>query len=196
MKFIVGLTGPTGSGKSTACRAAADLGFFVIDCDKTARKAAEDKNCLKALATAFGNDILNSDGSLNRKALAEKAFCNKEKTNLLNETIFPFVLEILKSEIEMTEEEKILLDAPTLFESGVDHLCNETCAILAYPEIRLKRILKRDNLDESQAKLRMSAGKSDEYYKGKTKHILYNNNREEELYEEFSNLLNSFIGGK
>ena len=196
MKFIVGLTGPTGSGKSTACKAAADLGFFVIDCDKTARKATEDKICLKALATAFGNDILNSDGSLNRNKLAEKAFCTKENTKLLNDTIFPFILEILKEEIIGASQDNVLLDAPTLFENGVDSLCNETCAILADDDIRLERILKRDNIDESQAKLRMSAGKNEEYYREKTKHILYNNNSEKELYQEFSKLLKSFMGGK
>lgn len=196
MKFIVGLTGPTGSGKSTACKAAADLGFFVIDCDKTARKAAYDINCLKALVSAFGKAILNADGSLNRKALAEKAFSDKQSTQLLNDTIFPFILEILKGEINGAKNDYILLDAPTLFESGVDALCNETCAILADSKIRLERIIKRDNLDESAAKLRMSAGKDDKYYKEKTKHILYNNNSEKELYEAFTRLLKVFMGGK
>lgn len=196
MKFIVGLTGPTGSGKSTACKAAIDLGFFVIDCDKTARKAAEDINCLKALAFTFGKDILNADGSLNRRALSEKAFSDKQSTKLLNDTIFPFILEILKGEINGAKKDYILLDAPTLFESGVDSLCNETCAILADPEIRFERIIKRDNLDELAAKLRMSAGKDDQYYKEKTKHILYNNNNEKELYEAFTRLLKVFIGGK
>ena len=196
MKFIVGLTGPTGSGKSTACKAAADLGFFVIDCDKTARKAVEDKNCLDALVTAFGKDILNTDGSLNRKTLAQKAFSERQNTKLLNDTIFPFILEILKSEINGAKEDKILLDAPTLFESGVDTFCNETCAILADSSIRLERILKRDNLDEDAANLRMSAGKDDQYYKEKTKHILYNNNSEEQIYKDFSKLLTSFVGGR
>ena len=196
MKFIVGLTGPTGSGKSTACKAAEDLGFFVIDCDKTARKAAEDKNCLKALVSAFGKAILNADGSLNRMALAKKAFFDKQSTQLLNDTIFPFILEILKGEINGAKNDYILLDAPTLFESGVDALCNETCAILSDSKIRLERIIKRDNLDESAAKLRMSAGKDDQYYKEKTKHILYNNTSEKELYEAFTRLLKVFIGGK
>ena len=196
MKFVVGLTGPTGSGKSTACRAAADLGFFVIDCDKTARKAAQDKNCLNALVNVFGQYILNPDGDLNRKALAEKAFSKKENTELLNDTIFPFILEILKGEIDSANEEKILLDAPTLFESGVDSLCNETCVILADPKVRFERILQRDGLNEYDAKLRMSAGKDDQYYNKKTKHIIYNNNSEKELYEQFTKLLKSFIGGK
>ncbi len=195
MKFILGLTGPTGSGKTTACKAAADLGFFVIDCDKTARKATQNENCLKALAKKFGKEILNSDGSLNRKELAQKAFSSKENTQLLNVTIFPFILEILKGEIISADAKFILLDAPTLFESGVDSLCNDTCAILADEKSRLKRIIERDNMDEESAVLRINAGKSDEYYKAHTKHILYNNNNEEELYNEFSQLLTTFMGG-
>ena len=196
MKFILGLTGPTGSGKTTACKAAINSGFFVIDCDKTARRATDDKNCLAKLAKEFGKDILNNDGSLNRKALAFKAFSSRKKTELLNATIFPFVLEILKEEIKAAQADFILIDAPTLFESGADSLCDETCAILADKESRLKRIITRDNMDEESALLRISAGKSDQYYKEKTKHILYNNNNEEELYNEFSKLLKTIMGGK
>ncbi|MBO7218302.1 MAG: threonylcarbamoyl-AMP synthase, partial [Clostridia bacterium] len=85
-KLIIGLTGPTGAGKTTACEIAEKNGFKVINCDKTARRATEDKTCLVALKTAFGEDIINPDGSLNRAALAKKAFSSSENTELLNKT--------------------------------------------------------------------------------------------------------------
>ena len=84
MSIVIGLTGPTGSGKSTASITAEKLGFKVIDCDKLARVAVEKgSEGLVALAAAFGDDILNDDGTLNRKKLAEKAFSTKENTELL-----------------------------------------------------------------------------------------------------------------
>ena len=71
MSIVIGLTGPTGSGKSSASKIAENFGFQVIDCDKTAREATEKgTEGLKALVSVFGEDILLSDGNLNRIALA------------------------------------------------------------------------------------------------------------------------------
>ena len=184
MKFILGLTGPTGSGKTTLSKAAADLGYTVLDCDIIARKAAEQENTLAALTTAFGQDILE-DGRLNRKALAKKAFSSTNGTELLNKTMLPFVVALIKKGIEEAETEKILLDAPTLYESGADSLCNAVIAVLADCGDRKARIISRDNLTEAEAQLRLTAGKNDNYYKDKTQHIIYNNGDKHAFIKDF-----------
>ncbi len=187
MKLIIGLTGPTGSGKSSAAAICRKFGVKVVDCDKVARKATEkDTEGLDALVNIFGNDILNTDKTLNRKVLASKAFETKENTELLNKTIFPFIEKLILSEIDC---DKVLLDAPTLFESGINSICFKTVAVLSDTEIRLNRIIKRDNLTEQQAKLRISAGKNDDFYKKNADYIIYNNHNQETYLKEFEKVL-------
>ncbi len=193
MKYVLGLTGPTGSGKTTACKVAENMGWYVINCDKLVHTAYENEVLISALTSAFGSGIL-TENKINRKELGKIAFSSKENTNLLNKTVLPFILEVIKEEISSAKSEKILLDAPTLFESGANALCNATCAILSSPENRLARILLRDNITLDSAKARMSAGKSDEYYKDKTPHIIYNNGQEKDLETAFFRFLNK-IGG-
>lgn len=195
MKYILGLTGPTGSGKSSLCRAAEREGWQVIDCDKLARTATDSPEVLKALTYVFGEDILDPRGKLIRAKLAQKAFSTKENTELLNNTILPFIVELIKTQIAESECDKIILDAPTLFESGADSLCSDTCAVLSDKKTRLVRIISRDGITEEAAKLRISAGKPDRYYKGKTRHIIYNNGDEQNCVSAFLKLL-SQLGGK
>ncbi len=173
MSFVVGLTGPSGAGKTSVTEIARGLGYKVIDCDSVARNAAlKGSEGLKALVKAFGKGILNADGSLNRAALAKSAFSSTQKTELLNETILPYIVRLITPQLD---SKKVLLDAPTLFESGVDSICNVTVAVLADTNFRLQRIINRDNLDESAARLRISAGKSDDFYKSRVDYVLYNN---------------------
>lgn len=194
MSVIIGLTGPTGSGKSSVRAVAESLKIKVVDCDILARKAVEKgSNGLKAVTDAFGKEILNPDATLNRKALAEIAFSKKENTELLNKTLFPHILNLAKEEIE--ENVNIIFDAPTLFESGLDKICNATIAILASREVRLQRIINRDTLTESQALLRMSAGKDDDYYKERADYIVFNNNDINEFNNEILQILKQIIGG-
>ena len=185
--LIVGLTGPTGSGKSKAAAVAFQLGFRVIDCDFLARVAVEKgSKGLEAVKKAFGNDIINPDGTLNRRELARKAFSTKENTELLNKTLLPHIVKLVE---EQAVGDKVLLDAPTLFESGINSMCSTTVAVLAKVETRLRRIMARDGISEEDAILRITAGKKDDYYTNHAQHIVYNNGDGEEFTQTFKNLL-------
>ena len=187
MSLIIGLTGPTGAGKSSVSKVAENLGFKIIDCDLLARKATEKgTQCLNDLTTAFGEEILNSDGTLNRKRLAQIAFSSEQKTELLNKTVLPFIADMV---IKEAVGKRILLDAPTLFESGINRICKATVAVLADSQVRLDRIIKRDNITQNDAKLRISAGKSDEFYIQNANYIIYNNNENFEFIDEFKKIL-------
>ena len=172
MSFVVGLTGPTGAGKSSVTAVAENLGFKIVDCDKLSRVAVEKgSEGLLAVVDAFGDEVLNDDKTLNRAVLAQKAFSTPENTELLNKTLLPYIMTLVKAELDC---DLVLLDAPTLFESGADSLCNEVIAVISDEKTRLDRIMARDNIDEEAALLRIKAGKPDEFYIEKTNNIVYN----------------------
>ncbi len=184
---IIGLTGPTGAGKSNLTETAQNLGFKVIDCDRVARKAVEkESEGLKALVKVFGTDILLENGELNRKALARKAFATLEQTETLNKTLFPFITELVEKEFD---SDLILLDAPTLIESGLNKKCDKVIGVWADPEIRLQRICERDGLSLEDAKIRLNAGKDESFYKKNTDILIYNNGEIPEFRKEISEIL-------
>ena len=191
--MIIGLTGPTGSGKTTVCDAALELGFTVINCDELSHRVTGGGEPLAALVAEFGDKILNADGSLDRKGLAELAFSDRTNTERLNRTVFPFIIAELKAVLRENEGKNILLDAPTLFESGADALCDKVIAVLAEKALRIERIVKRDNLSTFMALLRISAGKADEFYQSRADIILENNSTETELYTSAKNIFEEIL---
>lgn len=194
MSITVGLTGPTGAGKSAASAAALKMGVKVIDCDLIARDAVKKgSKGLCTLISVFGDDILLSDGQLNRARLAERAFSSDENTALLNKTILPFISELVRQQMDC---DKILLDAPTLFESGLDSVCDCTIAVLADEKVRLKRITARDNLTLNEAKRRISAGKSDNFFIKNADYVIYNNADCKEFINEAEALFKKIFGGR
>ena len=190
MNKIIGLTGPTGSGKSSAALIAKNFDIKVVDCDKLARKAVKKGSPgLKSLVAAFSPGILKKDGALNRRELAKRAFSSKENTDLLNKTLLPHVAKLVRAELD---GKTVLLDAPTLFESGLDSVCDVTIAVLANKEDRIRRIINRDKLSYDDAILRINAGKDDEYYKERADFVVYNNKEIQKYINEISEIFHKY----
>lgn len=165
---VIGLTGPTGSGKSIVGNAWQDLGAAVIDTDQLARRVVEPGTaCLSRLIEAFSTAILNEDGTLNRAELAKRAFATAETAQLLNSITHPAILELTREQLELAAEKGYtiaVVDAPLLFEAGFDSICDAVVTVIAPKEQRLARIIQRDGITEEAARSRMAAQKEDAFY--------------------------------
>jgi dephospho-CoA kinase len=166
--LILGLTGKTGSGKSTVAAYLKEKGCYIIDGDVIAREITEKgSEVLPILQQAFGEDILDENGELIRATLAKRAFSSKENTALLNSITHPVIKERSKDEIIKAESlgyKTALIDAAALLDSDCKDLCDKMIVVCAPEELRLDRILERDCITKSQAITRIKAQKSDEYY--------------------------------
>lgn len=191
--IIIGLTGTTGAGKSTVAKVFENTGCKIIDADKTAREIMiPPSKCLDTLCSYFGNDIIDENGQLKRKLLAQKAFSSKEKTALLNSITHPFIVKKFNEYISQAKDlgyNIIVLDAPQLFESKSNEICDITIAVTAPLEERLKRIMKRDNITREQGLQRISAQLTDEFFKDNCTYIINNDTTADELTEKAQKLI-------
>ncbi|WP_302657819.1 L-threonylcarbamoyladenylate synthase [uncultured Dysosmobacter sp.] len=181
-KVVIGITGGTGSGKTSALNAIRDLGGVVIDCDAVYHEMLnQDAELRHAIEVKF-HGVFNSDGSLNRKKLGELVFENKERMAQLNEVIYQFLVP----EVQRRARDGNLtaIDAINLIESGVGELCDRTVAVTAPAELRVRRIMARDGIDERYARMRVSAQKSDEFYRSKCDYELSNTADTPEAFRE------------
>ena len=129
---------------------------------------------------------------LNRKLLASRAFAGPEQTQKLNSIMFPAILALLENRLQAAARQGAayaLLDAPTLFESGLDRRCNAVIAVLASEEQRRKRLLQRDRLTPQQLEDRLRAAKPDDYFKARTPYLLVNNGTKAEFAAAATDLL-------
>lgn len=175
---IIGLTGLTGAGKSTVAQKLMAYGCYHIDADKVAKDVINNREDVKnKLKEHFGDDVVNPDGTTNRPLLASRAFSSEENTNALNSITHPAVTTEIKSIIEDMEEvgyRGVIIDAIALFESGEDKLCDFTVAVVAPEDIRLERIMKRDNITQEKALERINAQKDESFFTSKADFVLWN----------------------
>ena len=160
--LVIGVTGQTGAGKGTVCKMLEKYGLYHIDADKVAHSVyKKGSDVLSALSEAFGEDILNPDGTANRSKIAEKAFSSAENTEKLNSIVHPTVTQKIKAIIKEQSSlgtKGVLLDAIALFESGENRLCDFTFAVIAPEKIR-------DGTKKEAALRRIRAQKDESFYK-------------------------------
>lgn len=162
--MIIGVTGGSGTGKSTVSDYLKKAGFYVIDADSVAHSVMESGSpCLNEVLDFFGNEYLNSDGSLNRKKLGSKVFEDKNLLEKLNEITHKYIIKEI--EFLALKHPFVVIDAALLFESGLSKLCDKTIFVSCIKEIRIKRIMARDNVTEQYASSRINAQKDDDFYR-------------------------------
>lgn len=171
--LIVGLTGGTGAGKTSALAALEDLGGTVLDCDAVYHQMLRTDPALREAITAAFGPVFCPDGSLDRQKLGTLVFSDHAALDRLNAIVY----EYLPPELLRRAQGHTLvgLDAISLMESGLDRLCACTVAVLAPAEDRVRRIMARDGISEDYARLRISAQPSDAFYRERCSHILENN---------------------
>ncbi|MBF6227020.1 dephospho-CoA kinase [Nocardia abscessus] len=160
----IGLTGGMGAGKSTVARALADLGAVVIDSDLIAREVVEPgTEGLAALVAAFGSGILAADGSLDRPALAARAFGDDAARAKLNSITHPLVGKRTAELIAAAPADAIVVqDIPLLVENGLAPLMNLVLIVDVDAETRIRRLVEFRGVVESDARARISAQATDE----------------------------------
>lgn len=180
-QIIIGITGGSGCGKTTALNALAELGFHIIDCDALYHDLLEtDRDLLNAIEAAFPGVLL--DGKLQRKVLGQRVFSNPDALNVLNQTVWPYVGKAVDAQIQAQYPQPCAIDAIGLLESGLGKLCTHTVAITAPEAARVARLMAREGISEAYARLRIQAQKSNDVFAANCGVTIYNNFDSAELF--------------
>lgn len=151
--FVIGLTGGIGSGKSTVARLFAEKNIDVIDADVIAREAvARGSEALDAIQSHFGNEVINSDGELNRKALREIVFSDPAAKEWLNNLLHPIIRHELVAQAASAKSPYCIVEIPLLVENGLQHLVNRIAVVDCDENQQINRSQERDNADKTQIK--------------------------------------------
>jgi len=182
--IVIGITGGTGAGKTTALDALERLGARVIDCDALYHDLLETSgDMLRGIEARFPGVV--TAGKLDRKALGRIVFDSPADLEALNAIVEDYVVravrDILAAE-EAAGRDLAAIDAIGLFESRLDELCTFTVAVLAPREVRAERIMLREGITRAYAEMRIDAQKPDSFYEEKASYVLWNTEKSREAF--------------
>ncbi len=189
--MVIGLTGHSGSGKTTAAKIFENCGFLHIDCDKMVHdEIYTDAVVVSKIANTFGVQTV-CDNTINRKALAKIIFANKTEYTKLMTILKPYITDALFKKIKLSEN--VLVDAPMLFEFDLAHLCDATVGVVS--DNAISRITARDGISETDARMRLSNQKPSEFYIKNCDFTIKNNGTLSELTCAVTSLVNKLTKG-
>ena len=194
---VIGLTGGIGSGKSTVSAYLKEQGYLILDADQIAHDITKKGSpVLQKIADAFGADMLDAEGNLQRKKLAAVAFSTLENKALLESMTTTEVVLLISETVAQLRKTKdydiIFIDAPLLFEAGVDRLTDLVWMVSADEEIRIERVMNRDQISRTDVLQRIANQMSNEEKIRRSQEIIDNSSGKEELYRQVKALLEKY----
>lgn len=195
---VIGLAGGVGAGKSEVARVMADLGCFVIDSDKEAKEVLDRPAVRDQLVKWWGAGVLGADGGVNRKAIADIVFKNDKDRAALEALIHPMV-KSRRGDLRRAAAERharaVVIDAPLLFEAGVDAECDWVIFVDAPRADRLARVASSRGWSESEMDRREAAQFPIEEKRRRSTHVLSNAGSPSDLRSQAASLLNMLAPG-
>lgn len=174
-KYVIALTGGIATGKSLVSGFLTELGAGMVDTDKIAREVVTPgSKVLKKIEETWGTDVINPDGSLNRKKLGCIIFSSEEEREKLNSIIHPEIRRVMYERVRQCPGKIVCIDIPLLFESKEPIPYDESWLVCCEKEQQLQRLMKRDGIDREEA-LKKTASQIDIDEKRKLADIIVEN---------------------
>ncbi|MEC4728390.1 dephospho-CoA kinase [Shewanella sp. D64] len=193
-KLVIGLTGGIGSGKTTVANIFAELGIELVDADVVAREVvAKGTYGLAQIVERFGDEILNSDASLNRAQLRQRIFSEPTDREWLNALLHPIIRTEMLIQLDKTNSPYTILIAPLLFENGLDRLVNRTLLIDISPEQQRNRTMFRDSVPAIQVQRIIDSQASREDKLSKADDVIDNHGEISALRSKIIALHNNYL---
>ena len=197
---VIGLTGGIGSGKSTVSRRLIEKGYQIFDADLISHQIVEPgMPALEQIRETFGEAFLDEEGRLRRKAMAAHITADPAERARLNAIMHTAIVGAIEEGIKQArkdaaaagEEENtiVFIDAPLLFEAGLDRLCDEVWLVTAPEEVRIRRVMERDGISEELVRGYMASQMPEEEKRARSQRLLDNGGTKEQLYEDLEEAL-------
>lgn len=196
---VIGLAGGVGAGKSAAARALADLGCAVVDSDAEARAALLRDEVRDELVRWWGESILDAEGRVDRSAVAKIVFADEAERRRLEGLIHPLLRrtrEAVKAEAARTGAPAVVLDAPLLFEAGLDRECDAVIFVDAPREARLERVRRTRGWDEAELARREKSQAPLEDKRRRADYAVVNDGGEAELKHRIAAVFERIIASR
>ena len=183
----IGLTGSSGSGKSTVAAMFLAHGCHIVDCDEISRSIDALPEYKDAVREKFGDGVFDEGGNISRRASGKLVLGNDDLLAELTSISRPIIKARVAEEIgKYGEKENIVIDAPLLFESGLDKICDTTVGVIANAKERARRVSHRDGITVKDAARRVSLQKNADFYEKNCIFIIKNDGTLDELEKSFS----------
>jgi dephospho-CoA kinase len=190
---VIGLVGGIGSGKSTVAKAFEDLGCVVSDSDKSGAAALKEPAVIKELVSWWGDEILDDSGAVDRKKVAQIVFHDRDARSKLEGLVHPLIHRDRHELIEKARSDgqirAVIVDAPLLYEAGVDSECDAVVFVQTPKRMRVQRVSEGRGWDESELDRREKAQMGLEQKRNRADHVVANGGPMNELPAQVSQIL-------